>query len=74
MKSGTCPKCDSTNVHHEINGIFVPNTLGTFIRTSGGTMGSRTDDHICTDCGYMERYVADDAKLKEIAEAWEKAG
>jgi hypothetical protein len=74
MKSGKCPSCDSANVYHRINGIYVPNTLGTFINTANGNMGSQTDDHICTDCGYMERYVADEQKLKDIAEVWDKVG
>ena len=74
MKSGKCPKCDSSNVHHKINGIYVPKTLGTFIKTSSGNVGSPTDDHICADCGYIERYVADEQKLKDVAEVWEKAG
>ena len=55
MKSGKCPKCGSSSVHHEINGIYVPNALGTFIRTADGNVGSRTDDYICADCGYVER-------------------
>ena len=74
MKSGKCPKCGSPNVHHEMNGIYVPNTLGTFIRTADGNVGSRTHDYICADCGYIERYVADDRKLQDVAKVWEKAG
>jgi predicted nucleic-acid-binding Zn-ribbon protein len=72
MKNGTCPKCDSSNVYHEMNGIYVPNTLGTFIRTANGNVGSRTDDYICADCGYIERYVADEHKLKEVAKVWKR--
>jgi predicted nucleic-acid-binding Zn-ribbon protein len=73
MKNGNCPKCGSSNVYHETNGIYVPNTLGTFIRTADGNVGSRTDDYICADCGYIERYVADEHKLKEVAKVWKRA-
>jgi predicted nucleic-acid-binding Zn-ribbon protein len=73
MKNGNCPKCGSSNVYHETNGIYVPNTLGTFIRTADGNVGSRTDDYICADCGYIERYVADEHKLKEVARVWKRA-
>jgi hypothetical protein len=36
-------------------------------------VGSRTDDYICADCGYIERYVADEHKLKEVARVWKRA-
>jgi len=74
MKDGKCPRCDSSNVYHETNGIYVPNTLGTFIRTADGNVGSVTDDHICADCGYIERYVADEQKLKDVARTWKRVG
>lgn len=74
MKSGKCPKCGSSEVYYQQNGIYVPKTLGTFINTENGNMGSTTDDYICTSCGYVERYVTDQAKLKRIAQVWKKAG
>ena len=73
MKNGKCPKCDSSDVYHQMNGIYIPKTLGTFIKTSSGNMGSTTDDYICTNCGYIERYVADKNKLADVARVWEKA-
>jgi hypothetical protein len=72
MKSGKCPKCVSSNVYHKMNGIYLPNTLGTFIRTSSGNVASPTDDYICGDCGYIERYVADEHKLGEVANVWQR--
>ena len=76
MKSGTCPKCGSKAVHHEQNGIYIPKMFGgAFIQTNaGGNMGSNTDDYICTDCGYMERYLDDKEKLKEVAKTWKQVG
>jgi len=32
------------------------------------------DNYVCTDCGYIERYIADPEKLKEIGKKWPKAG
>ncbi len=74
MKNGKCPKCASSNVYYQQNGIYVPKTLGMFIKTESGNMASTTDDYICTDCGYIERYVTDQAKLERIAQVWKKAG
>jgi len=75
MKDGTCPKCNSKAVYHEQNGIYVPKMLGgVFVRTDTGNMGSNTDDYICTECGYMERYLDDKEKLKAVAKAWKQAG
>ena len=74
MKSVQCPKCGSEQIFHETNGIYVPQTLGTFIRTDSSNWGSTTDDYICTNCGYIERYVTDEKKLKEVAKKWQRAG
>ena len=74
MKSGTCPKCGSKSVHHEQNGIYIPKMIGgAFVRTDSANMGSNTDDYICVECGYMERYLDDKEKLKAIAKAWKQA-
>jgi len=28
---------------------------------------------VCTDCGYLESYIADTEKLKEIVRKWPKS-
>ena len=28
------------------------------------------DNYVCTDCGYLESYIAEKDKLKEITESW----
>jgi len=28
------------------------------------------DNYVCTDCGYLESYIAEKDKLKEITEDW----
>lgn len=59
MKSGTCPKCSSTDVRVTtvINTKMVP-----FVR--------EFDMYICTACGYFEQYVADPGKLAAVAQKW----
>jgi hypothetical protein len=30
------------------------------------------DNYVCTDCGLVESYVADEEKLREISKKWKK--
>jgi len=73
VKQGKCPKCGSEGVYS-----------GAGVSAKSGPFGSNSipitllsiaalDNYVCTDCGYVESYVADAAKLKEIAERWPKA-
>lgn len=68
MKSGRCPKCSSTNV---------------FFRDGAGDRGAlivaffsfaRLRDYVCVDCGYVESYVRDKAKLEIIKSRWNRFG
>ena len=70
MKDGKCPKCGSEKVFH-----------GTKIPAKSGPFGSNSipismlsiaalDNYVCTECGYVESYVADAKKLQEISEKW----
>ena len=74
MKSGICPKCKSESVY-----------CGDKIPLKSGPFGSNTipvsiisiaplDNYVCTDCGYVESYVARESNLKEITETWRLAG
>jgi hypothetical protein len=31
------------------------------------------DNYVCVNCGYVEHYISDRSKLKEIAKKWDKA-
>lgn len=31
------------------------------------------DNYVCVTCGYLERYISERSKLKEIARKWDKA-
>ena len=73
MKSGKCPKCGSKKVYCGANvypksGPFASNSIPISI-----TSIAALDNYVCVDCGFLERYIADNAKLKEIADKWKKA-
>lgn len=70
MKEGKCPKCGSEQIYS-----------GTNVSPKNGPFGSNSipitlislaalDNYVCADCGYLESYVADAAKLKEISNRW----
>lgn len=72
MKDGICPKCKSRNVF-----------VGNKVRLKRGSFFSNTiplsqwsltslDNYVCTNCGFMESYISDKDKLKEISEKWPK--
>ena len=72
MKNGTCPKCGSESVFcgDKIplkNGPFGSNSIPVSIFSIAAL-----DNWVCTDCGYLESYIAEKDKLKEIAESWRK--
>jgi hypothetical protein len=71
VKTGTCPKCKSKNV---FSGAEIPLKKGPFGSNSipiGLTSIAALDNYVCGECGYVERYVSDRAKLAEISRKWE---
>jgi predicted nucleic-acid-binding Zn-ribbon protein len=74
LKQGKCPKCGSEAVHAGVeimpkSGPFGSNSIPISIVSIAAL-----DNYVCTDCGYLERYIADPEKLKEIGKKWPKAG
>ena len=70
MKSGKCPKCQSEAVYvgSEVfpkSGPFGSNAIPVSL-----TSMAALDNYVCGDCGYVEQYIADDSKRKEIARKW----
>lgn len=70
-KSGQCPKCEGRNIHVSAVSIMLRNTiaLNSIPITSSVVLGSspaQVHHYICTDCGYVEQYVASKTKLREI--------
>ena len=69
MRTGQCPKCESSNVH------VVSTIRNKFVVPLGAwsVAGSATNLYVCVGCGYVEIYVQDAADLPKIAEKWPKA-
>ena len=70
MKDGKCPKCGSSEI---FTGKDLPLKSGPFGSNSipiSLTSMAALDNYVCTDCGLVERYVADEEKLKEIGKKW----
>jgi len=70
VKNGTCPKCESKAIYcgDKIplkNGPFGSNSIPVSIISIAAL-----DNYVCTDCGYMESYIAEKDKRKEILENW----
>jgi len=74
MRSGKCPKCNSTTVHVKRKGMSFGDG-GVYVLTSEWVSKPIPCDHyICTTCGYFESYLADKAKLEAVAREWTKVG
>jgi predicted nucleic-acid-binding Zn-ribbon protein len=70
VKEGKCPKCGSDRVFH---GSDIPAKSGPFGSNSIPiTMVSiaALDNYVCAHCGYVESYVAESSKLREISRKW----
>ena len=72
MKQGKCPRCGSEAVYSGVevypkSGPFGSNSIPITIVSIAAL-----DNYVCTDCGYVETYIADTEKLKEIAKKWPK--
>ena len=70
MKNGTCPKCGSESIYcgDKIplkNGPFGSNSIPVSIISIAAL-----DNYVCTDCGFIESYIAEEDKRKEINEDW----
>jgi ribosomal protein S27AE len=70
MKDGKCPRCGSDKVFH---GGDIPAKYGPFGSNSIPiTMISiaALDNYVCTKCGYVESYISEPARLREISRKW----
>ena len=70
MKNGTCPKCGSDSV---FCGDKVPLKSGPFASNSipiSLISIASLDNYVCADCGFIESYIAEKDKIKEVANSW----
>lgn len=65
MKNGKCPKCNSTSVY------FKPYALD---KITLDDKGVEYTDYVCTECGFFETYIIDQAALSKIPVRAEKLG
>jgi hypothetical protein len=70
MKNGKCPKCGSTQVFAAKDLPLKSGPFGSNSIPISLTSMAALDNYVCTDCGLVERYVADEEKLEEIAKKW----
>jgi predicted RNA-binding Zn-ribbon protein involved in translation (DUF1610 family) len=73
MRSGTCPKCGETAVYRKQKGISLGEG-GVHVYTGAISKATPLEHYVCAACGYFEAYLLDPAKLKAVAETWEKVG
>lgn len=72
MKDGQCPRCHSHQVYSSSelshkSGVSKSNTIPlSFFRTIP------LDNYVCTNCGYVESYVAEPDMLSVIEDLWKK--
>ncbi len=70
MKNGKCPKCGSGDIFAAKDLPLKSGPFGSNSIPISLTSMAALDNYVCTDCGLVERYVADEEKLKEIAKKW----
>jgi len=73
LKDNKCPKCGSTDIYAGIevypkSGPFTSNSIPVSL-----TSIAALDNYVCVACGYVESYVAETEKLKEISKKWVRA-
>lgn len=72
MKQGKCTKCGSEEVFCQ-TGLFPKSgPFGSNAIPISLTSIAALDNYVCTECGYVERYVSEPSKLKEIYVKWNK--
>lgn len=70
MKQGICPKCNSQDVYAGVDVLPKSGPFGSNSIPVSLVSIAALDNYVCVQCGYLERYVADTEKLKEISKKW----
>ncbi|MGD9211860.1 MAG: hypothetical protein PVI90_13845 [Desulfobacteraceae bacterium] len=71
MKDGRCPRCGAADIYVSKDlplkgGPFNSNCIPISL-----TSMAPLDNYVCTVCGLVESYIADEKKVKEIIKKWE---
>lgn len=68
MKDGICAKCGEREVYARRDGTYGLNVpISMFSKTL-------LELYVCAACGYLEFYVQNEEKLKQIPETFKKVG
>jgi len=72
VKDGKCSKCGSAEVYSgsDVYPKTVPFTSNSIPVSL--TSIAALDNYVCAGCGFVERYIAEPGKLKEILIKWRK--
>ena len=70
MKSGVCPKSKSANVYDRSTVPFKKGASSQYAIKISTASAAALDRYVCADCGYVEGYVGNSAKLERIANEW----
>ncbi|PID39439.1 MAG: hypothetical protein CR984_07025 [Proteobacteria bacterium] len=70
MKQGKCPKCGSEKIYSAVDLPLKSGPFGSNSIPVGLTAMAALDNYVCTACGLVERYVADEHMLKKISKKW----
>jgi predicted nucleic-acid-binding Zn-ribbon protein len=73
LKDGICPKCKSNEVFSGADIMLKSGPFGSNSIPVNLTSIAALDNYVCAHCGYVESYVLDSKKLKEISQKWPKA-
>jgi predicted nucleic-acid-binding Zn-ribbon protein len=73
LKDGICPKCKSHEVYCGAEIVLKSGPFGSNSIPISLASIAALDNFVCTNCGYVESYVSDSKKLKEICQKWHKA-
>ncbi|UCF92914.1 MAG: hypothetical protein JSW39_01795 [Desulfobacterales bacterium] len=72
MKSGICPKCGSDEVYSGAGVVFKSGPFGSNSIPISLTSIAALDNYVCAQCGFVESYIPNAAKLKEISKKWRR--
>ncbi len=71
MRNGKCPKCGSTTIHSQANGLLFAGR-NEYIHLGMAHYPTDIVSFLCVSCGYFENYLSDPKKLAEAAQQWPK--
>ena len=76
MKSGTCPKCKSTDIYTNSDvGAMSKHVFGNdTIRLTLFPRFAMLDSYICGNCGFVEKYVASQKHIDDVKANLKKVG